>query len=232
MWSLATSLSWTSLALGYYLSSILAKIVNVITGKGSLFHGLGDACLKIGFSGIPKALQDLKDSALQGPLLPIAQDKLIKVLEEEDDELLNQGTNFEGEKGTGLLDSTPINSAGYGPKPGVAALDQRKEKSLGLLTRNFVKLFITTDVIFLCYVILKNIGNKSFMIGPKTGKCDTSHQTNGTSQLCGLKPGPNVSGSTVSSSCSTADRNFFPLTKLQISLRGYAMSSSCSVPFT
>ncbi|KAF3325474.1 peptide transporter PTR2 [Carex littledalei] len=78
MWSLATSLSWTSLALGYYLSSILAKIVNVVTGKGSLFHGLGDACLKIGFSGIPKALQDLKDSALQDPLLPIAQDKPIK----------------------------------------------------------------------------------------------------------------------------------------------------------
>jgi solute carrier family 15 (peptide/histidine transporter), member 3/4 len=35
MRSLVTSLSWTSLALGYYLSSVLVKIVNSATGKGS-----------------------------------------------------------------------------------------------------------------------------------------------------------------------------------------------------
>ncbi|KAJ3686816.1 hypothetical protein LUZ61_015980 [Rhynchospora tenuis] len=35
MRSLATSLSWTSLALGYYLSSVLVKIVNSATGNGS-----------------------------------------------------------------------------------------------------------------------------------------------------------------------------------------------------
>lgn len=34
MRSLATSLSWTSLALGYYLSSVLVKIVNSATGTG------------------------------------------------------------------------------------------------------------------------------------------------------------------------------------------------------
>lgn len=41
-------------------------------------------------------------------------------MEEEDDELPNQGTDIEGEKGTGLLDSTLINSANSGPKPGTA----------------------------------------------------------------------------------------------------------------
>jgi solute carrier family 15 (peptide/histidine transporter), member 3/4 len=35
MRSLATSLSWASLALGYYLSSVLVEIVNSVTGKGS-----------------------------------------------------------------------------------------------------------------------------------------------------------------------------------------------------
>ncbi|KAJ4789155.1 Major facilitator superfamily protein [Rhynchospora pubera] len=35
MRSLATSLSWASLALGYYLSSVLVQIVNSATGKGS-----------------------------------------------------------------------------------------------------------------------------------------------------------------------------------------------------
>lgn len=35
MRSLATSLSWASLALGYYLSSVLVEIVNSATGKGS-----------------------------------------------------------------------------------------------------------------------------------------------------------------------------------------------------
>ncbi|KAJ3686541.1 hypothetical protein LUZ61_015705 [Rhynchospora tenuis] len=35
MRSLATSLSWVSLALGYYLSSVLVQIVNSATGKGS-----------------------------------------------------------------------------------------------------------------------------------------------------------------------------------------------------
>jgi solute carrier family 15 (peptide/histidine transporter), member 3/4 len=34
MRSLATSLSWASLALGYYLSSVLVSIVNGATGRG------------------------------------------------------------------------------------------------------------------------------------------------------------------------------------------------------
>ncbi|XP_078174324.1 DP-E2F-like 2 isoform X2 [Carex rostrata] len=117
-------------------------IVNVLESIGVLVRKGKNQYSWIGFSGIPKALQDLKDSALQDPLLQNAQDPPIKVLEEEDDELPNQGTDIEGEKGTGLLDSTLVNSANSGPKP---ALDQRREKSLGLLTQNFVKLFITTD---------------------------------------------------------------------------------------
>jgi hypothetical protein len=90
---------------------------------------------------------------------------------EEEDELANQSTDFEGEKGTGIFDSATINSASSGPKPGTdvtpvlfpinticlsfcsedlfllfSVLDHRREKSLGLLTQNFVKLFITTNV--------------------------------------------------------------------------------------
>jgi hypothetical protein len=40
-------------------------------------------------------------------------------LEEEEEELASQGTDFEGEKGNGALDSATINSAGSGPKPGI-----------------------------------------------------------------------------------------------------------------
>ncbi|KAJ1696086.1 hypothetical protein LUZ63_004598 [Rhynchospora breviuscula] len=117
-------------------------IVNVLESVGVLVRKGKNQYSWIGFSGIPKALQDLKDSASQESLVQDVQDPPTKALEEEEDESINQGTDFEGEKGTSGLDSATVNSAGSGAKP---ALEQRREKSLGLLTQNFVRLFITTD---------------------------------------------------------------------------------------
>ncbi|XP_072952821.1 E2F transcription factor-like E2FF isoform X2 [Typha angustifolia] len=116
-------------------------IVNVLESVGVLARKAKNRYSWIGFSGIPKALQDLKEEALREISGSCAEDPFVKVSDdEEDDRSVDQSGDFENEKSNLAANASSLSNACCR-----ARTDQRKEKSLGLLTQNFVKLFLTTD---------------------------------------------------------------------------------------
>ncbi|CAL9104113.1 unnamed protein product [Musa textilis] len=117
-------------------------IVNVMESVGVLARKAKNKYSWIGFSGIPKALKELKEEALRaisGSDGPCEKE----VLEDEDDD--SEGQNHDdGDEKFSKMDNA--SSSGNHLCKARSATDNRKEKSLGLLTRNFVKLFLTSDV--------------------------------------------------------------------------------------
>ncbi|URE15585.1 E2F/DP family winged-helix DNA-binding domain [Musa troglodytarum] len=117
-------------------------IVNVMESVGVLARKAKNKYSWIGFSGIPKALKELKEEALRaisGSDGPCEKE----VLEDEDDD--SEGQNHDdGDEKFSKMDNA--SSSGNHLCKARSASDNRKEKSLGLLTRNFVKLFLTSDV--------------------------------------------------------------------------------------
>ncbi|CAD6242474.1 unnamed protein product [Miscanthus lutarioriparius] len=111
-------------------------IVNVLESVGILVRKAKNRYTWIGFGGVPMALRELKISD-----------------DEDDDTLGNPGADIENEKLSQTLDN-PSDKPGAPPLPPsiwlrilvVTFSDHRKEKSLGLLTQNFVKLFLTMEV--------------------------------------------------------------------------------------
>ncbi|WVZ73731.1 hypothetical protein U9M48_022009 [Paspalum notatum var. saurae] len=124
-------------------------IVNVLESVGILVRKAKNRYTWIGFDGVPMALQELKERALREKSglapLPTEQQSAAMMSDDEDDDKLGNpdGDVEESEK----LSQTVDNPS---DKPGAPRCrlrsDHRKEKSLGLLTQNFVKLFLTTEV--------------------------------------------------------------------------------------
>ncbi|XP_020530689.1 E2F transcription factor-like E2FE isoform X2 [Amborella trichopoda] len=107
-------------------------IVNVLESVGVLARKAKNQYKWIGMGGIPGALECLREDALKGnpdSNYAISSDDVKDFDDDEDEESLSQKK------------SDPSETATSKPKQ-----DGRREKSLGLLTQNFVKVFLMTKV--------------------------------------------------------------------------------------
>ncbi|KAK3159052.1 hypothetical protein QOZ80_2AG0145060 [Eleusine coracana subsp. coracana] len=123
-------------------------IVNVLESIGILLRKAKNRYTWIGFDGIPMALRELKDRALRekSGLAPSQMDRqpAANVSDDEDDDKLGDP---DGDTDSEKLSQTVDNPSDKPSAPQCRLRsDHRKEKSLGLLTQNFVKLFLTMEV--------------------------------------------------------------------------------------
>ncbi|GJN00168.1 hypothetical protein PR202_ga17579 [Eleusine coracana subsp. coracana] len=124
-------------------------IVNVLESVGILVRRAKNRYAWLGFAGVPAALKELKERALKeasGSVasLPLEESSAANVSDDEDDDKLGDADEDEDvEKLSQSVDN-------LSDKPDASSCrlrsDHRKEKSLGLLTQNFVKLFLTMEV--------------------------------------------------------------------------------------
>ncbi|XP_059644849.1 E2F transcription factor-like E2FE isoform X2 [Cornus florida] len=115
-------------------------IVNVLESIGVLRRKAKNRYSWIGFGGIPKALQQLKEEGLRENLCSLEGNNKTKVSVDDDGE---------DEKFSILNTSTQNDKSNPNSNPKFYVLsraDNRKEKSLGLLTQNFIKLFLCSNV--------------------------------------------------------------------------------------
>ncbi|XP_057517707.1 E2F transcription factor-like E2FE isoform X2 [Amaranthus tricolor] len=106
-------------------------IVNVLESVGVLARKAKNQYTWKGFEGIPKALAALKEEGLRENFGSGGSSRMkFQVFEDDDDAHSNPDTGSQPE----------VTNCSTNSKP-----DNRREKSLGLLTQNFVKLFICTN---------------------------------------------------------------------------------------
>ncbi|XP_006647865.1 E2F transcription factor-like E2FE [Oryza brachyantha] len=123
-------------------------IVNVLESVGILVRKAKNRYSWIGFAGVPMALRELKERALREKSglapLPVEDPSAANMSDDEDEDKMG---DVDGDTGSEKL-SQPVDNPS--DKPGAPRCrlrsDHRKEKSLGLLTQNFVKLFLTMEV--------------------------------------------------------------------------------------
>ncbi|KAF0903232.1 hypothetical protein E2562_025799 [Oryza meyeriana var. granulata] len=119
-------------------------IVNVLESIGMLVRRAKNRYTWIGFGGVPAALMELKERALREvssvASLSLDETSAANVSDDEDD----ADGDAESEKLSQSIDN-PSSDRPDAP-PCKLRSDHRKEKSLGLLTQNFVKLFLTMEL--------------------------------------------------------------------------------------
>jgi len=124
-------------------------IVNVLESVGILVRRAKNRYTWLGFGGVPAALKELKERALRemsgSPVLPPMEESSTANLsvDEDDEKLEDADEDAESEKLSQSVDNTSDKPDAPGCR---LRSDHRKEKSLGLLTQNFVKLFLTMEV--------------------------------------------------------------------------------------
>ncbi|KAG8379047.1 hypothetical protein BUALT_Bualt07G0047700 [Buddleja alternifolia] len=114
-------------------------IVNVLESVGILARKAKNRYTWKGFGAIPKALEDLKKEGLRenGAIADTSCSE--KVSDDDEDDTCSDMNNLSQNDKS---DSNSLVKSSGTSKSG----DNRKEKSLGLLTQNFVKLFLCTDM--------------------------------------------------------------------------------------
>lgn len=126
-------------------------IVNVLESIGVLTRKAKNQYAWIGFAGIPKALEELKEEASKETSLNVFESKKFvksQVSESEQDENISNATMSNSTtsiKQDNTCPSFPGSSTSKPDGSSAGSADNRREKSLGLLTQNFVKLFICRD---------------------------------------------------------------------------------------
>ncbi|CAN6477690.1 unnamed protein product [Victoria cruziana] len=120
-------------------------IVNVLESVGVLAKKAKNQYSWKGFDAIPQTLAKLKEDATRqasSKVLPIVSYEVRDSDEEEDESLSNPSSQElppQCSPSADLLKSAPSNTRTRKPKS-----DCRREKSLGLLTQNFLKLFLSS----------------------------------------------------------------------------------------
>ncbi|CAL9060072.1 E2F transcription factor-like E2FE isoform X1 [Musa acuminata AAA Group] len=117
-------------------------IVNIMESVGVLARKAKNAYSWIGFSGIPKALDRLEDEARSG-ITRSEGSGFKEDLEDELDESPDLYADEGDEKPSQIINSSSLSSGACCKARSATA--NRREKSLGTLTENFIKLFLTTD---------------------------------------------------------------------------------------
>ncbi|XP_057950766.1 E2F transcription factor-like E2FE [Malania oleifera] len=113
-------------------------IVNVLESVGVLARKAKNQYSWKGFEAIPRALEDLKEEGLRENFNSFDGNNCSKVSDDEEEEIIYSLNNSSQEEKSNH--SCP-------PKSSTSSKsDNRREKSLGLLTQNFVKLFICSNV--------------------------------------------------------------------------------------
>ncbi|TKY73456.1 E2F transcription factor E2FE [Spatholobus suberectus] len=114
-------------------------IVNVLESVGVLARKAKNQYTWKGFSAIPAALQELKDEGLkENPGSFDDSNDSAKVSDDEDEEETFPNPTTESQNDTANPDSSaPVKSSKN---------ENRREKSLALLTQNFVKLFVCSNI--------------------------------------------------------------------------------------
>uniref|UniRef100_A0A0D9WNU1 E2F/DP family winged-helix DNA-binding domain-containing protein n=1 Tax=Leersia perrieri TaxID=77586 RepID=A0A0D9WNU1_9ORYZ len=125
-------------------------IVNVLESVGILVRRAKNRYTWIGFGGVPAALRELKERALREvPVVgspSLDETSAANVSDDEDDDKFDDADGDAESEKLSLSQSIDNSSDKPDAAPCKLRSDHRKEKSLGLLTQNFVKLFLTMEI--------------------------------------------------------------------------------------
>ncbi|KAG9147791.1 hypothetical protein Leryth_003411 [Lithospermum erythrorhizon] len=113
-------------------------IVNVLESVGILRRKAKNQYTWKGFSAIPQALQELKEEGIKENILANGGNISGKISDDEDDDSCSNPNS--------LCQNDSKSSSSVLPKFSASKADNRKEKSLTLLTQNFVKLFLCSKM--------------------------------------------------------------------------------------
>ncbi|KAJ0248426.1 E2F transcription factor-like E2FE [Hirschfeldia incana] len=114
-------------------------IVNVLESVGVLTKRAKNQYTWKGFSAIPPALKELQEEGAKDTFHRFYTNENVKVSDDEDDE---------EESSSQPLSSSQTDTSKPGSLPqssDLSRIDNRREKSLGLLTQNFIKLFVCSE---------------------------------------------------------------------------------------
>ncbi|KAK6920777.1 E2F/DP family, winged-helix DNA-binding domain [Dillenia turbinata] len=123
-------------------------IVNVLESIGVLSRKAKNQYSWKGFKGIPGALEELREEGMREGFIAY-QYHAIRDAKDSDDDGDDYDDDDDDDRGSNPNSSSQPHrpNPSSAPKPlGASKSDNRREKSLGLLTQNFVKLFVCSNV--------------------------------------------------------------------------------------